>query len=216
MIGAKGIAEWLAPVGDACARAGIDNLVHELAAAANAADEQRRLSSWLAATAAEKVWRLPFPMGVFGTLRAGCRNHALMRAQPIAKQQRAFLPQFAAREIGLHFRPGASAPFEIYGYAADAWHALIPAVDELEEFRPGHIDPTVYHRTLAWLYLLPEPFDHPMYDLAMLPHERDLQIDVQGSNYDRLPCWIYSGIEQNRLAATRADSPIIWDGASAH
>jgi hypothetical protein len=206
------IAEWLAPVVEACVGSDAERLARALGSA-DRSGRRGKLNELLAALRPAAIWALPFPMGVFGTLRAGCRNHALMLAQPVGKRQRAFLPQFAAREIGLHHRPGATAPFEVYGYSASHWQALIPAVDELEEFRPGRIDPTVYHRTLAWLYLLPGQFEHPLYDLAMLPHERDLQIDVRSwGAYEPIPCWIYSGIAQNQLAAAHADSPIIWDG----
>jgi hypothetical protein len=214
VIGSKTIDVWLAPVIETCARSGQEELARQVCSA-ELSKQPQHLGELLGALQAEKIWQLPFPMGVFGTLRAGCRNHALMQTRPVAKQQRGFLPHFAARAIGLHYRTGACAPFEIYGYSASDWQAMILPVDELEEFRPGMVDPDGYHRTLAWVYLLPEQFDDPIYDVALLPEERDLRIAARlWSTYERVPCWIYSGIAQNRAAAAQRESPIIWDGVT--
>jgi gamma-glutamylcyclotransferase (GGCT)/AIG2-like uncharacterized protein YtfP len=171
---------------------------------------RRRLAS-LALTPAERRWQLPFPLGVFGTLRAGFGNHHLLQPDRAAGRRRAFLPHFRARELGLHFHPGASAPFEIYFYQPADWRAVIGPVDQLEDFAPPGSETAEFHRTLAWLALLPDGFEHPAFTVP-LEEERDLHIAPSAwAEHERVPCWIYSNIRANRRAAALADAPIIWD-----
>src|SRR5262249_27294325 len=138
----------------------------------------RELLAKLATTPAAARWHLPFPMGVFGTLRAGFRNHHLMQLGDITERRPAFLPHFKARQIDLIFHPGASAPFEIFGYAPDQWPLMIDAVDRLEGFAPAGPSTGSYQRTLAWLTLLPPDFAHPAYAAELLDAERDLGLNL--------------------------------------
>jgi len=166
-------------------------------------------------TPAEQRWSIAFPFGVFGTLRAGFRNHRLMLQGQVAAHGLAFLPHFIARDIGLFFQVDGSAPFEVYVYSTDEFAKVLAPVDRLEDFDPRNSNPGRYQRTLAWLQLLPKEFKHPAYRADMLRKERDLRIDPQTWNdYPRMPCWIYSSVEQNRLSLSRQDSPILWDGVA--
>lgn len=179
----------------------------------NHLEDARRLHERLAGTPPRERWELPFPLAVFGTLRAGFRNHALMQLGPVAACRRAFLPHFRARQIDLICHPRASAPFEVYCYDPAAWAAVIDPVDRLEGFAAPGSPAASYHRSLAWLYLLPAEFTHPMFGPDMLEGERDLGLDpASWPTYERLPCWIYSSVRQNTHALSRPDSPIIWDG----
>jgi len=179
----------------------------------NALEATRRLYAGFAPTPPDDRWRMPLPLAVFGTLRAGFRNHALMQLGPVAECHRAFLPHFRARQIDLYCHPGASAPFEIYCYEPDTWATVIDPVDRLEGFVAPGSPAASYHRSLAWLYLLPEGFAHAMFAPDMLERDRDLGLDpTTWPTYERLPCWIYSSVQQNELARPLPDSPVIWDG----
>jgi len=165
-------------------------------------------------TPALERWSLPFPLAVYGTLRQGFRNHHLMQRGPITHHCRAFLPHFFARDIELFFRQESTCPFEIFVYEPAAWRAVMPPIEQLEEFIPGRIMEGGYHRTLAWLSVLPDDYQHPAFS-SELPAERDLRIETeQWQLYVRVPCWVYLSVPQNRLAAGVAESPIIWDGVT--
>src|SRR5262245_24135553 len=97
-------------------------------------EQAHRLLALLPGTPAAQRWSIPFPMAVFGTLRAGFRNHHLMQLGRAASVKRAFLPHFRARQIDLVFSPNSSAPFEIYFYEPAEWEAVISPVDDLEGF----------------------------------------------------------------------------------
>jgi hypothetical protein len=123
-----------------------------------------------------------------------------------------FLPQFVACGIELVYRQGSSAPFEIYFYDPASWQNMIGPVDLLEDFCPGRDGRGNYQRSLAWLYLLPDDFHHAAYAADLYGIDRDLAIDSRSwGQFERLPCWIYSSVTQNRLAAAGPDSPLIWD-----
>lgn len=170
-------------------------------------------------------WNFPFPMGVFGTLRKGWANNYLMggrvanhRLQPYRYKShyKAFLPDFVASGLTIYYRPDASAPFEVFAYDRDQWEQMIVAVDSLEGFTPPD-GGWHYHRTLAFLRVLPANFDHPLFDpenhRARAQNERNLGIPVNDwHNYPSIPCWIYSGLAENLRALTSSRTPIIWDG----
>lgn len=178
----------------------------------NHVERAHRLLASLHETPPAQRWMIPFPMAVFGTLRAGFRNHHLMQLGRIADRKLAFLPHFRARQIDLVFHSGASAPFEVFFYEPADWQMMIEPVERLEGFAPTGPRTGSYHRTLAWLSLLSDDFRHPAYEPAMLEAERDLAIPAATwSEYDRVPCWIYSALAQNQRASERPDSPLIWD-----
>ena len=156
-------------------------------------------------------WRQPLPLAVFGTLRAGQRNHHLMQATPIVATRRAFLPHFRAEGIELYFHADGSAPFEIFWYDPAGWEEVLGPVEALEEFQPGIVT-NGYHRSLAWLSLLPADFDHPAF-ACELELSRDLGLaPAAWAGFERVPCWIYSNLAQNRLAQQHGAAPLIWDG----
>lgn len=167
----------------------------------------------------ESRWAVPFPMGVFGTLRQGCGNHRLMGSrQPNSGPQfsshlKAFLPDFVAVGIHLEWCHNSCAPFEIYVYEPGQWQKMIPRVDMLEGFSPGRSRyRSSYHRTLANLHVLPDDFDHPLFRGGHLYEARDLAIPVDDwSKFPAIPCWIYSSIEQNEISFQSGRTTLIWD-----
>lgn len=175
----------------------------------------RRLLSGFDAAAGAERWAVPFPLAVFGTLRAGLRNHGHMQRGRIQAQCRAFLPHFVARGLELYCRRSASAPFEVYFYDASDWHQVIAETDELEDFDPAQQPAAGYHRSLAWLRVLPAEFDARAYDPEWIDDERDLEIEpARWPEFAQVPCWVYSSLEQNRLVSGFRDTPIIWDGSA--
>jgi gamma-glutamylcyclotransferase (GGCT)/AIG2-like uncharacterized protein YtfP len=190
------------------------------------------------ATDAEK-WRMPFPMGVFGTLRMGCGNDSLMhRNGKYCDHQKAFLPHFYGQGLSITCEENSTCPFEIYFYKPDQWEKMINSVDSLEGCHPM-IERSKskgdwgYYRTLAWLYMLPDNFS-PLFNNCnskkidekgltkedkwyrsrggiSLYDKRDLEIGKEKwRDYDRVPCWIYSSRGQNKLAMSLDPNPIIW------
>ena len=67
-------------------------------------------------------FRLRFPVGVFGTLRRGQDNAALMAGHQSCR--RGFLPHFVAEGFRLWHRRGSTAPFEVYEFAEADWPAV--------------------------------------------------------------------------------------------
>ena len=169
-------------------------------------------------------WFMPFPMGVFGTLRKGWGNDPLMHRGKVAAWTRAFLPHFTASGLTIHCTEGGSAPFEIYFYNKAEWDKMIPSVDRLEGFHPQYLDERRpgewadygYHRTLVWLSLLPEEFaEHPPYMGRGRGSwgERNLEIGTATwKDYDRVPCWVYSNGKANREVKKLEGNPLIWQG----
>jgi len=168
-------------------------------------------------------WFQPFPMGVFGTLRLGCCNQRLMGAPEhkpsrfglhYSSHHRAFMPHFSASGLSIHHSPESSAVFEVFTYIPDQWRKMIGPVDGLEGFRPGRDVDWGYQRTLAWLHILPEDFEHDLYDVDPWGRgERDLGIPKETwDQFPRVPCWVYSSVRQNGQSSELDDSPIIWYG----
>lgn len=157
-------------------------------------------------------FNLPFPMGVFGTLREGrSNNHRMYNGKPVM-HSKAFLPHFIAHGLSISFEKDATAPFEIFFYEEKEWNKMIPSVDALEGFNPKYVDWNEdwgYHRTLAWLYILPKEYNHPIYKKDLGGY-RNLQIPKkEWNNYEKIPAWIYSSIKENNLAKKQTNS-IIW------
>lgn len=170
-------------------------------------------------------WNVPFPMAVFGTLRAGWGNHYLMGTKDgerprFKSHHKAFLPHFVATGLSIKYSPDSSAVCEVYTYDAENWARMIPNVDGLEGFRPGrerHYSGG-YHRTLMNLHILPDDFQSPFYENERgygrgWGSVRDLQIPkTEWGNYPKVPCWIYSSVYQNQECLIESDTPFIWDG----
>lgn len=161
-----------------------------------------------------KRWTLPFPMGVFGTLRESQCNNRRMHRGKVAAHFKAFMPHFVAHGLSISFKQGGCAPFEAFFYEQSEWDAMIPGVDSLEGFTPPRNNEDTgrwwgYFRTLAWLHILPNDFDHELFsdvDLGML---RDLNLkEDTWSQYERVPCWVYSSKKQNEAA--KDCGTIIW------
>ena len=176
----------------------------------------RTLYSALPNTPSAARWSLPFPLAVFGTLRRCFANHHLMQLGRIQAHRYAFLPHFWARDLELIFHAGASTPCEVFFYAPDQWQRVIGPVDELEAFVPGQVQASGYHRTLAWLRLLPDSFCHPLFEATELAHERNLAIErSHWEEYEQVPCWVYANVRANQQAREMIDTPVIWDGLGA-
>lgn len=195
---------------------------------------QHLLSRFENCTDAEK-WDVRFPMGVFGTLRQGWGNHPLMgykdgveieddsvawRMQSSCNylsHHKAFLPHFVAVDLSIHHQPGSSAVFEIYTYDAANWDLMIPSVDRLEGFSPDNIGGGYsYHRTLVWMRVLPKDFQHPHFDRRRQRDwgRRTLEIlKMDWEQYPKMPCWVYSSLDENTQNKRMSDTPIIWDGS---
>jgi gamma-glutamylcyclotransferase (GGCT)/AIG2-like uncharacterized protein YtfP len=165
-----------------------------------------------AATRADR-FRLNYPVAVFGTLRRGQANVALMAG--FTSWRRGFLPHFVAQGYRLWHRRGSSAPFEVYTFADADWPAVMTRVDALEEFTPETEAGGDYHRTLMEVALLPEGFAHPLLDAPgwITPEspERDLSIpEGEWGKMERIACWVYSSPGENARSVEHVDSPVIW------
>ena len=159
-------------------------------------------------------WYLPFPMGVFGTLREGQWNNGRMHNGKVEVHKMAFMPHFVAHGLSISFRKNSSAPFEIFFYRPEEWEKIIGSVDSLEGFSPRRAltHKYGYYRTLAWLNMLPNDFKHYLFSKSnnLLDGERDLKIPIkEWDKYERVPCWVYSSVFQNEKS-TQFDT-IIWE-----
>jgi len=155
-------------------------------------------------------WYTPFPMGVFGTLRAEQWNNYRMHVGKVKSHYRAFMPNFYAHGLSISYRAGCTAPFEVFHYDIGEWNKMIRGVDSLEGFYPPTNRESYsnygYFRTLAWLHILPDDFQHELFPKgkANLSAMRDLQIPkAHWERYERLPCWVYSSRGQNALDAAK-------------
>lgn len=156
---------------------------------------------------------IPFPMGVFGTLRRGCGNHRLMHGGKFDAIKMAFLPNFVANGLWLYYSKGSAAPFEIYSYSKEEWNKMIPSVDRLEGFDPNDDRYHGYMRTLVWMHILPENYEHDLFatNKPQLSASRDLKIAENDWNkFEKVPCWIYSNTEANQKIKEDTGYPVIW------
>jgi hypothetical protein len=183
----------------------------------------------------EAKWPTPFPMGVFGTLRLDCGNDPLMGSPEdgsrtphcsrwgrtidckYASHHKAFMPHFTARGLSISFSHGQAAVFEVFTYKPEDWKKMIGPVDGLEGFTPGNGRDWGYWRTLVYLHILPDDYDHKHFE--GLYSERVLPIPMEKwADYPHVPCWVYSSRSQNRACRERLgieNSPIIWYGDEA-
>lgn len=173
-------------------------------------------------------WDVPFPMAVFGTLRANQGNHPLM-GLPVGQESqgevrnawgrplsdarygrvmKAVLPNFAADGIHLVAWPGKCVFFEVYVYDTENFTKVLPRIDGLEGFRPGDADRSWYFRTLVNLRVLPDDFPTPERLGAVL----DLPADVESLAI--VPAWIYSSKQENERSLAVPGTPITWAGAT--
>ena len=196
--------------------------------------EQHAAASW------ENKWHIPFNLAVFGTLRQGWGNHSLMgdlRGDSQAEYRRrdrwdsrgrdyyheshhrAFMPHWSPSGLSIHSSPNSSGVFEIYTYQPEDWAKMIVGVDRLEGFHPHELEGEKqyrwhrygYYRTLAWLHVLPKHYASRFFDDRYYDDPRDLQIPVEKWNeYQKVPCWVYSSLNENASNLKLPDSPIIW------
>ncbi len=164
-------------------------------------------------------WEMPFPMGVFGTLRDGHGNNRLMHRAEIGLHVRGFMPHFIAHGLSISFRKNATAPFEAFFYRPEEWKKMIPSVDSLEGFSPTWAERQDYgyYRTLAYIHLLPASYEHNLFPppdqrgWRSLGADRDLQIPPeQWGQYERVPCWVYSSKTSNKMAIEAGVDTVIW------
>jgi len=167
----------------------------------------------------ESRWHLPFPMGVFGTLREGHGNNRLMHRADIEMRIRGFMPHFIAHGLSISYQKEATAPFEVFFYRPDEWKKMIPSVDSLEGFHPEYASDKSYgyYRTLAYIHLLPDSFEHPLFPPESgrgwysLGANRDLEIpQKEWDKYERVPCWVYSNKTNNVRAKEAGVDTVIW------
>lgn len=179
--------------------------------------EANQLLEKFETTAVADRWHMPFPMGVFGTLRERHWNNRLMHRSEIGAHFKAFMPHFIAKGLTISFSEGASAPFEIFCYKSSDWKKMIPSVDSLEGFRSGDfcaedafkLKSYGYFRTLAWLHVLPDDFSHKLFEESYLSGSRNLEIPQNTwENYPKVPCWVYSSVTQNEAA--KGCGTVIW------
>ncbi len=187
-------------------------------------------------------WNVPFPMGVFGTLRMNWGNTALMgmpkdtrkaedwgwddwghraRDYEYESHHKAFLPHWNAQGLRIFHAPESSGVFEIFTYTPENWKKMIAGVDRLEGFRP-HVEEDErdyrwrgygYFRTLVWLHLLPDNYDNRYFSSRSYDSPRDLKIPAdKWQDYPKVPCWVYASIRENEASQKLPDSPIIWCG----
>jgi gamma-glutamylcyclotransferase (GGCT)/AIG2-like uncharacterized protein YtfP len=171
-------------------------------------------------------FNLPFPIAVFGTLRAKEGNHRRMLTRKPIASARAFLPHFAPVGLKLLHRQGAAGIFEIYFYDPADWPEVITEVDRLESFLPTNPDriPYYYIRTLAELRIVPDDFCKDLFDMSLhdwYDIDREQRVLYAANqyylpetewNFPRVPAWIYSNHEANFACqqANQKDSPILW------
>lgn len=156
---------------------------------------------------------VPFPMAVFGTLRqlpTGQGNSGLMFVREPIFHCKAFLPHFTPEGIWLNFSENSSGAFEIYFYEPKDFPAVIERVDCLEGFnsRIPHKH-WGYCRTLMKVKILPDNFQHEIFDTGIKMRIRDLRIPKETwDSFDDVPAWVYSNTAANDQASEK-DS-LLW------
>jgi hypothetical protein len=170
-------------------------------------------------------FNMPFPIGVFGTLRQLPNDQGNARRmftrQPVA-HHKAFLPHFTSSGIWLDFKEGASGVLELYYYEPEDFPAVIERVDALEGFSPDHS--YGYWRTLMEVKVLPEDYTHELFNEGIHADDRDLKIPEDKWDFPCVPAWVYSNARSNHacqqcfsgdtdiFGPKRGvyDSPILW------
>ena len=158
-------------------------------------------------------YSIPFPIGVFGTLRIipeDQGNASLMFRREPNFHCKAFLPHFTANGLSLEYKEGASAIFEVFFYDREDWKKVIIATDHLEGFCPDDGRPRHYQRTLVEMRLLPFNYAEALFNESIHPRgwtgfnpDRSLKIpEEEWFDYPGVPTWVYSNIETN-LAVTK-------------
>lgn len=172
------------------------------------------MSNPLFARPQAEILQEPLPMAVFGTLRRGNYNNRLMYGYH--KVERAYLPNFKAQGLSLAYSPGSSCPFEVFHYTPLQWKMMIPLVDSLESFHPVTGPRGCYTRTVAMLRILPDSFQHHLFDEPNNYGDRSLGIPpgqiVSDLTATSIPCWVYSSDRENARAIGTQGNPILWSG----
>ena len=144
-------------------------------------------------------YNVPFPIGVFGTLRQLPNDQGNARRmftrQPVI-HQKAFLPHYTSSGIWLDFKEGASGVIELYYYKAEDFPAVIERVDALEGFSPDHS--FGYWRTLMEVKVLPDDYEHELFETSIRTGDRDLCIPEEKWDFPCVPAWVYSNADSNR------------------
>lgn len=183
------------------------------------------LNDFLESNDDNEKWQMPFPMGVFGTLRRRRGNDYLMgqlegseysharRDVSHIRWSKAFLPHFYPSGLTLYHKQNATGPFEIYFFDPKNWNKMIPSVESLEGFRPCSKEHYGYHRTLVMLNVLPDNFKHPQRDSSTRWNSHELEIPKDDwSKYPTVPAWVYSNCNANNSSLQSDDTSIIWTG----
>ena len=153
---------------------------------------------------------MPFPIGVFGTLRKDQGNSQIMYARDPTLCCKAFLPNITTNGITLEFQEGASAAFEVFFYEPKNWMKVIEKTDYLEGFMPEL--PAYYQRTLAVLRILPDDYENNLFNQSIdLNPNRSLEIPKETwLDYPSMPTWIYSNVDCNTIVQNSNFNPIKW------
>ena len=163
-------------------------------------------------------YAVPFPVAVFGTLRKLPKPHWNTRCietrEPIG-HEKSFLPHFSVNGIFLHSREGASCVMETYHHTPEDWAVMIKTVDRLESFSPtGGV--FGYHRTLVKMRMLPDDYQHDLFDQDIRVDDRSLEIpEDEWDQFPWIPAWTYSNEKSNLeveafLKESKKESPILW------
>ena len=117
----------------------------------------------------------------------------------------------------LNFELDRSGAFELFFYDPDTWSRTMPLVDRLEGFHPGRerIWSGYYIRTLMNLHLLPDDYEHEIYNSPISRKKCDLQIPKEEWNrFPVVPAWVYSNQIATAEALQLEENPVLWAEAT--